>query len=140
MSIIKTELGEFTVEQLKEIFESEIGKKVRKQTSSEKKLERERKALEAKQKNEEALKHVQDIVSISGVVLPSNVSIKKIGITTKTETYKDVYINFRLDGDVPHVLTTPVSGSVETDADLNKFGVDIISAKIRLVGLVAKLG
>ena len=140
MTTIKTELGEFTVEQLKTIFESEAGKKARKQSSSEKKAERERKAEEAKAKRSEELKHIKDLLDVSGVVVPSTITIKKVGVTTKTESYKDVYINFRFEDDVPHTLTTPVSGSTETDAECQKFGIDIIQAKIRLIGLVAKLG
>lgn len=140
MSTIKTELGEFTVEQLKTIFESEVGKKVRKQTSSEKKAERERKAEESKAKRAEELKHVNDLLNASGISVPSTISIKKVGVTTKTDSYKDVYINFRFSDDIPHTLTTPVSGSTDTDAECQQFGVDIIQAKIRLIGLVAKLG
>jgi hypothetical protein len=140
MSTIKTELGEFTVEQLRSIFESEAGKKVRKQSSSEKKAEREKKLEEAKQRKIEELKHVQEILMLSGIELPKTITIKKIGVTTKTETYKDVYINFRFADDVPHILTTPVSGEITTDKDVQNFGLEIVRAKMRLVGLVAKLG
>jgi nitrogenase molybdenum-iron protein alpha/beta subunit len=138
--VIKTQFGEFTSEQIKELLSTELGRKVRTTLSSEKKLERDKKAAEAKAKLEREKQQVEMLIAASGLTIPENVFIKKIGVTNKSDTYKDVYINFRIDDDTPHVLTIPVSGDVDTQENLNIFADRIMKAKLHLLLLVSKLG
>lgn len=139
-NVIKTEFGDFTAEDIKALLQTEAGKKARASVSSERKAERERKALEAKERAENALKNVALLASLGNIEIPETVLIKKVGVTNKTDTYKDVYINFRLEDETPHTMSVPVSGEVDTDASVKKFEDAILNAKLHLIRLVAKLG
>lgn len=133
---IKTSVGEFTPEELKALLNSEQVQAIKKEDKTAKKLEREAKKIEREQKAKEALVHVQNIALYAGVTLPSNLTVKKIGVTTKSETYKDVYVNFRIGADeTPHTLSVPVSG----ENGAAKFEADILETKVRLLQLVIKL-
>lgn len=139
MDTIKTQFGEFTPDQIRELLSTEAGKKVRESLSSEKKLEREKKAAEAKAKAEKAQQQVNLLIALSGVNIPENIKIKKVGVTNKTDSYKDVYINFRIDDDTPHTLTIPVSGESDTKENIEAFSNKITKAKLYLVKLVSGL-
>ena len=86
------------------------------------------------------MKNVALLASLGNIEIPETVLIKKVGVTNKTDTYKDVYINFRLEDETPHTMSVPVSGEVDTDASVKKFEDAILNAKLHLIRLVAKLG
>jgi hypothetical protein len=138
--VIKTEFGTFTVEDIKALYNTDAGKQVRASLTVERKAERAKKAEAAKEKAAAAIQHVAELVSQANVEIPDTIYIKKVGVTNKTDTYKDVYINFRIgDFDTPHTLTIPVSGETDTEEKKSDFEKSIFDAKIHLITLVSEL-
>jgi ABC-type molybdate transport system substrate-binding protein len=134
-NVIETSVGNFTPEQLVELLKSDAAKKILKETKESNK----QKILERQNKAREMQEHVDTLCSLANIKIPAGITIKKIGVSDKSDTYKEVYVNFRFKDDVPHCLSCTVNGDNKTSADVIKLTSDVASAKIKLLRLVSKM-
>lgn len=133
--IVSTSAGDFTPEQLAEILKSDAVKKYLKESKESNK----QKILNRQKKASEMQEYVDTLCTLGGITIPIGITIKKIGVSDKTDTYKEVYINFRFADDVPHCISCTVNGSNKTEEDVIKLTADVATAKFKLLRLVSKM-
>lgn len=134
-AIITTSVGDFTPEQIAEILKSDAAKKMLKETKDSNK----QKILERQNRAKEMQEHVDSLCTVANITMPIGITIKKIGVSDKSDTYKEVYVNFRFNDDVPHCLSCTVNGDNKTEQDVIKLTMDVAAAKIKLLRLVSKM-